>query len=136
MYFWSVYLLIMYYQQLLTTISHFALIFKTMKQPFQLTVNYLNSIDMHAVETGISEKMYLRTMEIDHPIERIDWLIDEFYDGKPKRWTDAMGLAASAYTNLKNGSFPSWKVIVNIKKAHPEISLEWLIMNNEMFENS
>lgn len=85
---------------------------------------------MQAVRTGISEKMYLRTMEIDHPIERIDWLIDEFYDGKPKRWTDAMGLAASVYTNLKNGSLPSWKVLVSIKKAHPDISLEWLIMNN------
>lgn len=63
-----------------------------------------------------------------HPAERIRWIIDEFYNGHPKRLADALGVAPATFTQILNkGAFPSWKIIVGILKKHPQVNPDWFL---------
>ncbi len=63
-----------------------------------------------------------------HPAERIRWIIDEFYNGHPKRLADALGVAPATFTQILNrGAFPSWKIIVGILKQHPQVNPDWFL---------
>ena len=68
-------------------------------------------------------------MNLDlHPSERIQWIINQYYQGHPKRLADAVGVAPATFSQLLNrGAFPSWKVIVGILELHPEVNPDWFL---------
>ena len=63
-----------------------------------------------------------------HPAERIRWIIDEFYNGHPKRLADALGASPATFTQILNkGAFPSWKIITAILRLHADVNPDWLL---------
>lgn len=76
--------------------------------------------------------MELVNGEVDHPAERVRWVIDKYYDGHPKRLADALGAAPATFTQiLKKGAFPSWKIYTGILRLHNQINPDWFLHGKE-----
>ena len=68
-------------------------------------------------------------MDLDHPKERIEWIVDTYYGGKIKNLAAAIDVAPSSFTRIMNdGTFPAWKTTALILRKHPEINPHWFLL--------
>lgn len=82
------------------------------------------------LEQPIAEKTYLRKMNQEHPGARVRWVLNRFYDSN-RQFAEALGMSAAGVGKIvKEEVKPSHDVYYTIKKLHPEISLEWLVMGD------
>ena len=71
-------------------------------------------------------------MELNHPAERIKWVIKEYYEDRIARLAKAIDISPSAFNPiLKGNTYPSYMIVAGIMKLHPEINPDWLIWGEE-----
>lgn len=67
---------------------------------------------------------------LSHPKDRLQWIIDTYYKGHPKRLADRIGVSPATMSQILSGrAFPSWKVLSPILSIHTDINPDWFINN-------
>lgn len=69
--------------------------------------------------------------KLSHPHERLQWIIDEYYEGHPFRLANVLGVSPATITHIVNkgnkGAYPSWKFTAALLLVHKDLSPDWWI---------